>query len=182
MALTNLPAFVFGVSLVISLMTTGNSQQCTTMIGTPLDACQVAGYNSTFPLPYQMTNSTKRWVRSFLNYVLLLSQSNNCTNGLQRIGEMIICAIYVPKCQQGKLMLPCKRACVEYFNRCSGKIDPFWFDYFIAHCTMLPDYKGSSGKCIEPSNFDKVYNVSDPGECYITAMHLVPPPPPPVPV
>jgi len=168
MKLTSLPAFLFGVFITIFFVKTGSSQQCSSMIGTPLEACRIAGYNTTFPLPYKMTNTTQRYVRNFLNYIVGLSQSNNCTSELQRMGEMIICAIYVPKCQQGKLMLPCKRTCVEFFNRCSGKIDPFWFDYFIAHCTLLPDFKGSSGKCMEPPNFDKVYNVTNTGMVCVT--------------
>lgn len=163
MNFTHLAVFLFGFFVTMSLVTIGNSRQCTTMVDTPLEACRAAGYNSTFPLPYKMTNETQRYVRYFLSYILRSYTTNNCTAGLQRMGEMIICAIYVPKCQNGKLMLPCKRVCVEFFNRCTGKIDPFWFDYFIAYCTLLPDYKGSSGKCIEPANFDQLYNVTDTG-------------------
>lgn len=156
-----LPAFV--VVLTACLVSSGSSQQCATMIGTPLEACKIAGYNSTFPLPYKMSNTTKRWVKGFLGFVLEMTQSKNCSIGLQHMGEMIMCAIYVPKCKEGTLMLPCKRVCVEFFNRCDGHIDPFWFDYFIAHCTLLPDFKASSGKCFEPPNFDKLYNVTSTG-------------------
>lgn len=160
----NLPLFVLVAVLTISLLPSeGSSQQCASMVGTPLQRCNVAGYNSTFTIPYKMSNKTKFWVSFFLDYAIRMTESNNCSISLQRMGEMIVCAIYVPRCRKGDLFLPCKRVCVEYFKKCDGHVDPFWFDYFIAHCQMLPDYKASSGKCFEPANFDQKFNDTGAG-------------------
>ncbi|KXJ24954.1 hypothetical protein AC249_AIPGENE13880 [Exaiptasia diaphana] len=154
----NFPLLLLVVVFSISLPSEGLSQKCASMVGTPLQRCNVAGYNSTFPIPFKMKNQTKKWVKMFLDYAVKMSESNNCSSELQSMGEMITCAIYVPRCRKGDLFLPCRRVCAEFFKKCDGHIDPFWFDYFIAFCPMLPDFKASSGRCFEPPNFDKNFN------------------------
>jgi len=161
----SLPALFFTIVFTATLTSSVFSQQCASMSGMPLNGCNVAGYNSTFPMPYNMSNRSRRWTSSFLSYILRTTATKNCS-GLAQLGEMVVCAIYVPRCTDGKLNLPCKRVCAEFVSRCSGFVDPFWLEYYVAYCTLLPDAKPSSGKCFEPPGFDRHYNDSSSGNEY----------------
>jgi hypothetical protein len=150
---------------------TSVAQQCLSLPGSPFESCTVVGYNYTYAVPYELSDDLKDWLSSTFPYLLSIT-TTNCSAAL--MGETIMCALYAPSCIEGKPnpILPCQRVCSEFLKRCRSDIDPFWLEYYVGYCTLLPNKTASSGQCFEPRGFDQYYNASTKGRVFLICVDL----------
>lgn len=155
------------VVLVVHVSIVAFGKQCEPLRGSFRKQCALAGYNQTFPIPYEMNPEVKISIAGFISETLKLMK--NCSVGA--MAETLVCSfIFAPRCIEGRRQpqLPCRRVCSEYINRCvSPKYDDTFLQSYLGHmyglCTMLPNSTSSSGECYEPPGFEKHYNSSSTG-------------------
>lgn len=129
-----------------------------------IDSCLSAGYKLTarFPdirgQPYQDVQASR------LNlYIPLL------TSSCSQYASTILCSLYVPKCEEGRLRpwVPCRKVCSKFVGECFENLRYVGLAGLLtALCDLLPN---DTQQCFYPANFPSSSSSGDPpktNECY----------------
>ena len=119
-------------------------------------ACKGAGYDLTanFPAidgqPYQdVKEKSLEFFLSFLHHCSPYSKT-------------IMCSLSMPKCVQGRPVLPCRIVCLEFVSRCQTYLS--WASHagmLRALCDLLPEQTSTFDNCFIPEKFTPSISTTD---------------------
>jgi hypothetical protein len=122
-----------------------------------------ASYNFTASFP--TFNGVRYQEKVYMKVIRLQSLLKACSS----VSNVMVCSRYLPKCSvegpQNNPVLPCREVCEQFVEQCEGKLkDNNLKLLYSTLCTILPEGKLGSIKCIKPKGFERQPNAKKIGK------------------